>query len=175
MTQNIWDKEKIHRFQEIEGEEIFDQRGDVSFGVVEDLLVDPNLLEVAAIVIEQDKALVRDNQLVTSVYAKEQENDSILLSTAIGVKKLDYFSDCEEWISVANDLIGSDVRTNSGINYGELIDVAIGKHGKIVEYELNDIAGDRLKASKQKTIFIPGQFAHSIGSGLLIINARIVL
>jgi sporulation protein YlmC with PRC-barrel domain len=113
--------------------------------------------------------------LVTSVYAKEQENDSILLSTAIGVKKLDYFSDCEEWISVANDLIGSDVRTNSGINYGELIDVAIGKHGKIVEYELNDIAGDRLKASKQKTIFIPGQFAHSIGSGLLIINARIVL
>jgi len=175
MDQNIWEKETIHRFQEIEGEEIFDQSGEVSFGVVEDVLVDPDLLKVVAIVIEQDKALVRDDELVTSVYVEDQENHSLLLSSALGVKKLDSFSGFEDWISVVNDLIGSDVRTNSGKKYGELIDLAIGRHGKIVEYELKDPTGEGLKPINNETMYIPGKAAHSIGSGQLIINTRIVL
>ena len=133
-------------------------------------MIDPNLLEIAAIVTEQGKALNCDMKLITSINFKEWGQNEILVSPADGIRSLDQFPEKDKWLSVASQLIGSEVMTTSEQPLGVLEDVAIEENGRVAGYEVNDFVP--LNGDKVKRSYISSNATHTLESGRLIINTK---
>lgn len=172
MNQDCQQEDVTYWFFELNGNNIYNQKGDVFFGVIEDLMIDPNLLEVAAILTDQGKALKRLMQLITSIDLKVYGQNEILICSADGIGSLEGYPEAKNWLSVASHIIGSRVMTTAGEQLGVLGDVSIHESGRLAAYKLQGYNQSNQTGDEERLNVIPSITTHSIGSDQLIINSK---
>lgn len=173
MQQTRNKEDQFFSFHEIKGREIFNQIGKLKIGVVEDVLIDPHLLELAAIVTDQSSAVVRNMQMIPSVEVKSWGQDAIFVSGAEVISSGSELPDCEQWMCVSGQLLGQEVVNMSGVLLGELKDVFFDKQGRITGYEIKipaDSQEDTIGKLPQNGGYIPVAATHAIGTERTTIN-----
>lgn len=170
MNQTQSEEGKLYWFREIKEKKVFNKREDRWVGIIDDLMIDPNLLEVAAVVTDKGMALKRDMQRVPSIEINEWEDNAILVSRADATHTLINLPEYDKWLSVANQLIGLEVITESGKRIAELKDVSIYGNGRIASYKLEESNRISTTSYEDETNIIPSIATHSLGSELLIVN-----
>jgi sporulation protein YlmC with PRC-barrel domain len=161
---------KLYWFREFKEKKVFNRREDRWVGIIDDLMIDPNLLEVAAVVTDKGMALKRDMQRVPSIEINEWEDNAILVNRAKAIHTLFNLPEYDKWLSVANQLIGLEVITESGKRIGELEDVSIYGNGRIASYKLEESNRISTTSYEDETNIIPSIATHSLGSELLLVN-----
>ena len=152
---------------------VFSTDDNVQVGVIKDLMIDPNLLEVAALVTTEGDVLKRDIYMIPSGEVKTwDEKTIVLVSKADVIRRQDELPECEHWLSVVHELLGQDVITTTGTPLGKLKDIAVDQNGKITGYELNLEETARPADYKGRIDYIPSLSTHSLGEEVLIINAK---
>lgn len=170
MGQTQSEEGKLYWFREIKEKQVFNKREDLWAGVIDDLMIDPNLLEVAAVVTDRGKALKRDMQMVPSIEINEWKENAILVDRADATDTLSDLPEYDKWLSVANQLIGLEVITESGERIGKVKDVSIYGNGRIASYKLKESNRISTTSYEDETNTIPSIATHSLGSELLIVN-----
>jgi len=166
-------KDQMFSFREIKGKEVFTQNGESKVGIVEDVMIDPHLLEVAAIVTDQSTAVVRNMQMIPSVEVESWGKDTISVTGTEVIKSGSELPDCEQWMCVSGELLGQGVVNMSGTLLGNLDDVFFDKQGRLTGYKINIPGGSQEDMTEELTKnggFIPVAATHSIGTKRTTIN-----
>jgi uncharacterized protein YrrD len=165
--------DQMFSFRELKGKEVFTQNRESKVGVVEDVMIDPHLLEVVAVVTDQSSAVMRDMQMIPSVEVESWGQDAIKVSGAEVIKSGRELPDCEQWMCVSGQLLGQEFVNMSGAHLGDLDDVYFDKQGRITGYKINIHAASQESIPEEMTSsgrFIPVEATHSIGTKRTIIN-----
>lgn len=157
---------------ELPGRKIYSAKEGIQLGVVKDLMIDLNLLEVAAIVTTKGDLVKRDLSFIPSGEVLLWGQDMILVTHVDVILAREEMPDCDKWVSASDDLNGQRIVTTSGEQLGEIKDLIIGEQGRIEGYVVGnaDHLPEALKIFYGKHVYIPVIATHSLGEELLIIN-----
>jgi len=172
MDQEIELADEILLANDFIGKKVFSKEEGVEIGTVRDLMIDPNLLEVAAIVTDEEKTLKRKIRLVPTIGITAWGQDAIMVSKADVLRTKDEIPEFKHWLSVPDQLIGQDVVSTDGTRLGNLKNIFIDENGRIVKYELHLEENNNPSRYEGKTIVIPSVATHSIGSEVLMVNTN---
>jgi sporulation protein YlmC with PRC-barrel domain len=161
---------KIFWFTVLLGKEIYIQEGKVLFGTLKDILIDPNLLEIAALVSNQDKFLKRNIELTPTIEIKKLEKNSLFIDRANEIYNQEELPEHKKRFSYVSHLLGLEVMTTTGKRLGELMDVSFYQNGNLADYKLMQTRGYKATEEQGTPHSVPGIATHSLGSELLIIN-----
>lgn len=155
--------------QDIKGFQIISNSNGQIIGRVEDLLVDMNTLQVAAIVTFTGNLL---DSNIKAIPRKDIElwGEDVILTTGVEVifeqNKLD---DSGNWASVLNNIKGKDVLNTKGERIAVLNDVVIDSEGQIVGYDLSKVF---IEGPVEKSKRIHRRTTHTMGADALIIDTE---
>lgn len=154
------------------GRLIISARDGVQLGVVKDLMIDLNLLEVAAIVTDKGDLVKRDLSLIPAGEVVLWGQDIILVTHVDVIKARAEMPECEKWVSVSEDLVDQRIMTTAGEDLGVIKDLIIAENGRIEGYVSNkaDQMPEMLKQFDDEQVYIPVIGTHSLGADMLIIN-----
>jgi sporulation protein YlmC with PRC-barrel domain len=159
--------------RELIGREVFSQKDASKVGVILDLMIDPNLLKVSALVTMDSNLSKRDLHMIPSGEVKTWGHKTVILvSQADVIRKGEELPECKKWLSVSSQLIGQDVITTSGKRLGELEDLSIDEKGRIVSYGIKEAIHTKPTGYQGKTSHIPSMATHQLGSGVLLVNEK---
>jgi len=164
--------ERTFLASEFIGRKIYTAQGGIQLGVVKDLMVNPDLLEVAAISTVKGDLVERDLSLIPSGEVVLWGQDLVLVTNVDVIKAREEMPDFNKWVSFLDDLIGQRIVTVSGNRLGAMKDLLIGEQGRIEGYVVEDAdhLPEQLTRSDGKNVYIPIIATHSLGSEMLIIN-----
>jgi uncharacterized protein YrrD len=152
----------------IQGYQIISTSNGRVIGEVEDLLIDPKKLEVAAVITSSGnlldptiKAISREDILVWG-------EDFILASDPDIIHELDTLEGSKEWQTVTGEINGKGVLNTKEEKIAELNDVVINSEAQIVGYDLSKVFIDG-PVKKSKRIHV--NTTQEFGKDALIVDA----
>jgi sporulation protein YlmC with PRC-barrel domain len=135
-----------------------------------DVVVDPQTLKVAALVISKGGLLGREIEYVPSTEVKVWGQDVILISRKdAGVAEADMPS-LDRLLRVSDQIRGRDVINQGGTRLGRLADVLIDEKGALVGYTLGDVYVQEFPFEEPKRI--PVEATKSFGRDVLIVQTE---
>jgi sporulation protein YlmC with PRC-barrel domain len=151
----------------IQGYQIISTSNGRVIGEVEDLLIDPKKLEVAAVITSKGnlldstiKAISREDILVWG-------EDFILAGDPDIIHDLDSLEGSKEWQTVTGEIKGKDVLNTRKEKIAELNDIVINSEAQIIGYDLSKVLIDGpVKKSKR----IHTNTTKDLGKDSLIID-----
>jgi sporulation protein YlmC with PRC-barrel domain len=172
MNTEVTISERTFLASEFFGRKIYTAQEGIQLGVVKDLMVSLDLLEVATIVTVKGDLVERDLSLIPSGEVVLWGQDLVLVTQVDVIKAREEMPDFDKWVSVHDDLIGEQIITVDGNRLGEVKDLLIGEQGRIEGYVIEeaDHLPEQLTRSDGKHVYIPIIATHSLGSETLIIN-----
>lgn len=174
MNKEMMASERTFLSSKLSGRKIYSAKEGILLGSVRDLMIDLNLLEVAAIVTTEGDLVKRDLSYIPSGEVLLWGQDMILVNQVDVILAREDMPDCDKWVSVSDDLTGMRIMTTSGEQLGEIKDLIIGGQGRIEGYVSNkpEDLPKALRRSDGENVYIPILATHSLGSEMLIINPR---
>ena len=138
---------------------------------VEDILIDPATLQVAALVTaRRGGGLLQREQEVDLILGDKVQvwgQDAVLVSEADVVVPENETPGSEKWLSVSEQLKGRDVISIDGRRIGQLNDVALDVKGKVVEYALAQVAIEGPIAQSKR---IATETTYALGQDVLLVK-----
>ena len=146
-------------------------------GTLVDLLLDPNMLEVAAIVTEKGDPLRNDFRAIPSDAVQVWGRDAILVGETEILRAKNELPDIDNWLSFVDNILDESVITTSSRRIGKVQDVLINANGRISVYILHPTESqprDRdSKGNKSPGVLrIPVLATHALGTEVLMINEK---
>jgi uncharacterized protein YrrD len=134
---------------------------------VEDVLIDPKALRVAAVLVYRGPLLRRETKTILSDRIQVWGEDAILMRGAQeGFSEGDLPAD-EGWLRVMNDIKGHDVLADDGRRIGALSDVLLNTEGQVVAYDLARVFDEEAFPDAMR---IPASATQSLGRDVLIVH-----
>lgn len=163
--------------QEILGKPIVSLTNGQIIAKVLDILVDPDALQLAAVVTSKGGGLLSREKGIDVISSDEVQvwgQDVVLVSRPDVLVKKGELPGSENWLSVVNRLKGQDVISTDGLRVGKLNDVVIDTAGQLVGYELAQayvFSGGPSGGVKR----IGAEATSSLGQDVLIVDATQVV
>lgn len=133
----------------------------------EDLLFDPQSLQVAALITGKGSLLNRHLELIPRTCVEVWGEDVVLVSSEDVVIGADQLPNTEQWLSADDQIHGQDVVDVDGTRLGVLDDVAIDAQGVIVGYVFSQVFVDGPLAELKR---VGVGATRSLGQDVLIVN-----
>jgi uncharacterized protein YrrD len=158
--------------QELHGKPIVSVTNGRIIAKVLDVLMDPDRLQLAAVVTSKGGLLSRekDIQVIPSVEVQVWGRDVVLVSRSDVIVKKSELPGSEKWLSVTDRIKGHDVISTDGQRIGKLNDVVVDSRGQLVGYDLVQafvFKGGPSAGLKQ----ITAGATSSLGQDVLIVDA----
>jgi uncharacterized protein YrrD len=158
--------------QELHGKPIVSVTNGRIIAKVLDVLMDPEGLQLAAVVTSKGGLLSRekDIEVIPSVEVQVWGQDVVLVSRPDVIVKKGELPGSEKWLSVTDRIKGHDVISTDGQRIGKLNDVVIDNRGQLVGYDLVQafvFSGGPSAGLKQ----ITARATSSLGQDVLIVDA----
>jgi sporulation protein YlmC with PRC-barrel domain len=135
---------------------------------VADVMIDPQTLKVAALVISKGGLLGRETEYVPSTEVKVWGEDVILISrTGASVGESEIPS-LDRALRVSDEIRGRDVINQDGTRIGRLADVLVDQNGALVGYALGDVYVEEFPFEEPNRI--PVEATKSFGRDVLIVQ-----
>ncbi len=138
---------------------------------VEDILIDPHALQVAALVTaKRGGGLLKREQEIDLILGDKVQvwgQDAVLVSDPDVIVKEGETPDSAKWLSVSEQLKGRDVISIDGQRIGKLNDVALDVKGTLVEYDLGQVFIEGPIAQSKR---IAVETTHALGQDVLIVK-----
>ncbi|OQY33211.1 MAG: hypothetical protein B6243_06725 [Anaerolineaceae bacterium 4572_5.2] len=138
---------------------------------VEDILIDPDALQVTALVTAKRGGglLQREHEVDLILGDKVQVwgQDAVLVTAPDVIVKESETPGSEKWLSVSEQLKGRDVISIDGRRIGQLNDVALDVKGALVEYDLGQVFIEGPIAQSKR---IAVETTHALGQDVLIVK-----
>jgi len=155
--------------QELKDKTIVSITNGAIVGQVMDVLIDPDALQVAALVTSKGGLLKRgETEAIPADQVQVWGYDVILVSGPNVVVKEDQLPGLEKWLSASDRIKGYTVVSIDGTRIGELNDVTIDAQGQVVAYDLAQVFVEGPVAESKR---IAAELTHSLGPDVLIVNA----
>jgi uncharacterized protein YrrD len=134
---------------------------------IEDLLIDPQSLQVAALVTSKGGLLNREWALIPRNRVEIWGEDIVLVSSEDVMTGADQLPDTAQWLSVDEQIHGQDIVDMEGTRLGVLDDIAIDAQGKIVGYVFSQVFVDGPLAELKR---VGVDTTESLGQDVLIVK-----
>lgn len=166
-------RDEMQSVTEFKGKTIVTISEGKDLGTLDDILIDPDSMEIAALVTSYGWLPWHDLKTIPADDVRVWGEDAILVDAAEGIKKEQELPGTEKWLSVSNDIIGRDVISVDGDKVGEVSEILMDSAGELIGFQLSQIgyALDKVLAEGPgpKPDWIPGEAVHSMGQDVLVI------
>jgi uncharacterized protein YrrD len=153
--------------RDLEGKSIISATDGQIIAKVDDVMVDPAALRVAALVTSKGGLLRREVKLIPSDRVQVWGQDVILVDQPDVIVKRDELPHTEEWLAVSGQLRGRDVVSTEGTRIGQLEDIVLDSNGELVSYDLGQVF---VKDPQLQSKWIPARATRSLGQDVLIVD-----
>ena len=137
-------------------------------GQVEDILIDRNTMQVAAIVMSQGVLLNKERKYLPAAEVATWGRDAVLVKTRSAFRPETDLPERESWISAGQKLKGLAIVSTSGNRVGQIDDLLVNPEGRIVAYRISEgIFGGRGRELSADT-------TKSIGADAVIVDMETV-
>lgn len=149
---------------DLRGKTIISVNDGSKIGTVDDVLIDPNSLRVAALVVSQGGMFDRDTRLVPANDVNKWGRDAVLVNSREVFRNESDLPDREKWLSASSKLNGLSIVNTEGTRLGRMDDVLIDETGRIVTYRVSEgsLGG--------KSWEIPAQSTKALGADVVIVE-----
>jgi uncharacterized protein YrrD len=151
---------------ELRGKTILSVNDGAKIGSVDDVLIDPNSLRVAALTVTSGGVFDRETNYVPASDVNKWGKDAVLVEGREVFRAEADITDRESWISAANKLNGLTMVDSHGTRLGRIEDVLIDDSGKIVSYRISD---SMMGGSARD---IPAETTKAMGEDVVIVEAE---
>jgi uncharacterized protein YrrD len=151
---------------ELKGKTILSVNEGAKIGSVDDVLIDPNSLRIAALTVTSGGVFDRETNYVPASDVNKWGKDAVLVEGREVFRAEADISDRETWISAGNKLNGLTMVDSQGTRLGRIEDVMIDESGKIVSYRISDsMMGGRSRD-------IPAGTTKAMGEDVVIVESE---
>jgi uncharacterized protein YrrD len=138
---------------------------------VEDVNIDPNTLQAAAVLTSKGTLLNREMEGIPAMQVEVWGQDAVLVKRPDAIVKEEELGDRSGWLSASDDISGYDVVGEDGTRIGTLGDIVFDGQGQLMGYELADVAIEgRIAVSH----WIDAKATRSLGPDVLIVKSEFV-
>jgi uncharacterized protein YrrD len=138
---------------------------------VEDVLIDPDSLQAAAIVTAKGGLLNRERKGIPADQLEIWGRDAMLAKQSDVIVPDDELDGRERWLSVSDDIRGYEVVTEDGTRIGKVGDVAFDHQGQVMGYDMAEVATEGRVAVAN---WIDVNATRSLGPDVLIVKSDYV-
>jgi uncharacterized protein YrrD len=157
------------RTQDIRGFEIISSSNGEIIGELEDVYVDLEKRQIAAIVTTKRNPLVRSLKVVHRDDIKVWGEDVILVSGPDVVQNAEKLNSGQNWELAGEKMKGKDILNTKGDKIAELGDVIIDSKGLVLGYDLSEVS---IEGPIQKTKRVHIDATQAFGKDALIIDVE---
>ena len=163
--------------QELHGKSVVSVTNGQIIAKVEDGLLDPGALRVAALVtttggLGSMLKLERKTEAIASDEVQVWGQDVVLVSRPDVLANIKELPGSEQWVSVTEKIKGRDVISADGTRIGQLNDVVIDLKGRLVSYDLARVFVQGPPAQSKR---IAVEATRSLGQDVLIVDMAEVI
>lgn len=135
---------------------------------VDDVQVDPEALEAAVVITSKGSLLSRDTEAILAEHVDVWGQDAILIKQPDAIVKEEQLQERDAWLSASDDIRKFEVVADDGTRIGTLDDVVLDLSGKIMGYEMDEVAIEGQLASSE---WIDVEATRSLGPDVLIVTS----
>jgi len=157
--------------QELVGNPVIVATNGVMIAKIQDLLIDPESLKVAAAITSKGTLLNRDVEAMPADYVSVWGKDAILAKQTDVIVKLAELDGRDGWLSVSDDIRGYEVVAEDGTRIGTLGDLVLDREGRIMGYEMSEVAVEGRVAVAD---WIDVKATRSLGPDVLLVKSEYV-
>ena len=142
-------------------------------GKLEDLLMDPNMLEVAAIVTQKGDPLRNDFRAIPSDAVQVWGRDAVLVNETNILRTKNELPGMDNWLSFIDNIRDELIVTTSSKRIGRVEDILIDAYGRINAYILHpseSLTGNSMDEDTPPVLRIPVLATHALGTEAFIVN-----
>lgn len=153
--------------QDFIGNPIIDEATGQVIAKVEDVLIDPNVAQVAALVTSKGNLFERQIEAIPRQEVRVWGQDAILVGRPDVISNIEELAGSGMWLSISDRVKGHEVVSSLGTRLGELNDVVVNAEGQLVAYHLGQVFVEGPLAESKR---IPADTTQSFGPDVLIVN-----
>jgi uncharacterized protein YrrD len=136
-------------------------------GNVSDIVINRDNLQVAAVITSKGSLFNREIEAILAEEVKVWGEDVVLVAVPDVIKHESQITGREAWLNIDDNIRGRYVVSVDGTRVGQIGDVIIDSHGRLVGYELSQVFIEGPVADHKK---IAADATHSLGKDVLIVN-----
>lgn len=149
---------------ELKGKAVMTINEGEKLGQVEDILIDRDKLQVAAVVISQGVLLNKERKFLPAAEVATWGRDAVLVKTRDVFRSETDLPERESWVSAGHKLKGLPIVSTSGNRVGQIDDLLVDPEGRIVAYRISEgIFGGKGRELNART-------TRSIGADAVIVE-----
>lgn len=167
-------RDEMQSVKDYKGKIIISINDGKNLGTLDDVLIDPDSMEITALVTSQGWLPWHDLKAIPANNVRVWGEDTILVESADRIKKGKELPGTKAWLSISDDIIGRDVISLEGDKVGEINEVLMDPKGELVGFQLSQIgyALDSVlsEGPGPKPDWIPSEAVHSMGQDVLVVS-----
>lgn len=150
--------------KDLRGKTILSVSDGAKIGSVDDILIDPDALRIAALVVNQGSMFDRETRLVPAQDVNKWGRDAILVDGREVFRSDAEVEHRERWLSASDKLDGLTIVNTEGTRLGRIDDILIDDSGRIVAYRASE------GTFGGKSWDIPAQSTKTLGGDVIIVE-----
>lgn len=164
----------LHQLQSFKGKPIINVTNGEQMGVVDDILIQPESLSLAAIIISKGNLLRQDLYAVPTRDIKVWGKDAVLVSGFDMLRKKGEYPELDTSLSASEAVRGREIISLDGERNGELKDFLVDQDGRLEGIEVGRVGDGLAKQLGEKNRSAPARLPvstiHSLGKDVIIID-----
>jgi uncharacterized protein YrrD len=153
--------------QDFIGKPIIDETTGQIIAKVVDVLIDPNVVQVAALVTSKGNLFERQIEAIPSHKVRVWGRDAILVGRTDVISNVEELAGSGRWLSVSDQVKGHEVVSSLGTRIGELNDVVVNAEGQLIAYDLGRVFIEGPLAESKR---VAADTTQSFGQDVLIVT-----
>lgn len=149
---------------DLRGKTIISVNDGMKIGTVDEVLVDPDSLRIAALVVKQGSMFDRETWLVPANDVNKWGRDAILVDSREVFRSEADIPGREKWLSASEKLHGLSIVNTEGTRLGRLDEILVDDTGKIAAYRVSE---GTLGGSSWE---IPARSTKAMGGDVVIVE-----
>jgi uncharacterized protein YrrD len=149
---------------DLRGKTILSMNDGMRIGSIDEVLVDPDSLRIAALVVKQGGMFDRETKIVPAHDVNKWGKDAVLVESRDVFRSEADITDREKWLSASDKLKGMTIVNTEGTRLGRMDEILVDDTGKIVAYRVSEgVLGG-------KSWEIPARSTKSLGGDVIIVE-----
>lgn len=151
---------------DLRGKTILSVNDGAKIGSIDEVLIDPDSLRIAALVVKQGGMFDRETKLVPAKDVKKWGRDAVLVDSRDVFRSEADVPNRERWLSASDKLKGLSIVNTEGNRLGRLDEILVDETGRITAYRVSE---GSLGGSSWD---IPAQSTKALGGDVVIVEGE---